>query len=305
MAAVDSAASGNYFPALYTGEAHDSKTTSIPVGTANDNVMRSVATDRFPLKGVPADARRCYKFKEVSLPLVSVEKLCVHGMKVHFDEHHVKVYNKNNKLLLVGHRDPLRNLYMIPIEDKQEKEHAPEPRVGPRKEPNVNTSMRITAPGIPRSLLVPKSPDPPGPVQQAASAYEIRNVPALISYLHATAGWIPKETLLEGINNNFYRSWPGLTAPRVRKHLKKQENTVFGHQKLVQKGIRPRKKKRRSKKHDVGVALFDPDDDDDMKNLIAMDLPGQFPTTSASGNKYIFVMVDYDSDYIKFTPMTS
>ena len=51
--------------------------------------------------------------------------------------------------------------------------------------------------------------------------------------------------------------------------------------------------------------MFDPDDDDNMKNLIAMDLPGQFPTTSASGNKYIFVMIDYDSDYIKFTPMTS
>ena len=83
----------------------------------------------------------------------------------------------------------------------------------------------------------------------------------------------------------------------MRKHLKKKEITVFGHQKLVQKGIQPRKKKQRSKKHDVGVALFDPDDDDDMKNLITMDLPGRFPTTSASGNKYIFV--------IKFTPMTS
>ena len=48
---------------------------------------------------------------------VSVGKLCVHGMKVHFDERHVKVYNKDNKLLLVGHRDPIRNLYMIPIKD--------------------------------------------------------------------------------------------------------------------------------------------------------------------------------------------
>ena len=299
MAAVDSAASGNYFPATYRGEAHDSETTSIPVGTANDEVMRSVATDRFPLAGVPAGARRCYKFRQVSLPLVSVGKLCVHGMKVHFDEHHVKVYNQANKLLLVGHRDPLRNLYMIPIEDSQEKENAPEPRVGPKKQSSVN-SMRIIAPGIPRSLSVTKSPDPSELVQTAASAYEIRNVPALISYLHATAGWIPKETLLDGINNNFYRSWPGLTAPRVQRHLKKQEITVFGHQKLVRKGIRPRKKKRRSKIHDVGVALFDPKDDDDMKNLIAMDLPGRFPTTSASGNKYIFVMVDYDSDFFSF-----
>ena len=72
-----------------------------------------------------------------------------------------------------------------------------------------------------------------------------------------------------------------------------------------EKGYAQGKKKRRSKIHDVGVALFDPKDDDDMKNLIAMDLPGRFPTTSASGNKYIFVMVDYDSDCIKFSPMTS
>ena len=89
---------------------------------------------------------------------------------------------------------------MIPIEASQERENAPEPRVGPRKEPSVNI-MRILAPGIPRSLSVPKLPDPLGLVQTAASAYKIRNVPALISYLHATAGWIPKETLHEGINN--------------------------------------------------------------------------------------------------------
>ena len=207
--------------------------------------MRSVAIDQFPLKGVPADARRCYKFKEVSLPLVSVGKFCIHGMKLHFGEHNVKVHNKDNKILLVGYCDPLRSLYMIPIEDNnvsQERVNIPEPRVGPKKEPSVNPSMQITVPGIPRSLSVPKAPVPPEPVQQAAGAYEIRNVPTLISYLDATAGWIPKETLLEGINNNFYRSWPGLTAPRVRKLLKKNETTVFGHQKLVRKGIQPRKK---------------------------------------------------------------
>lgn len=42
-----------------------------------------------------------------------------------------------------------------------------------------------------------------------------------------------------------------------------------------------------------------------MKNVIAMDLPGQYLITSVSRNKYIFVMLDYDSNYIKFTPMIS
>ena len=51
--------------------------------------------------------------------------------------------------------------------------------------------------------------------------------------------------------------------------------------------------------------MLDPNNEDDMKNLIAMDLPGRFPITSASGNKYIFIMLDYDADYIQATPMKS
>ena len=72
MTAVDSAASGKFFPVLYKGEAHDSMAQLIPVGTTNDNVMYSVATDQFPLQGIPADTPQCYKFKEVTLPLVLV-----------------------------------------------------------------------------------------------------------------------------------------------------------------------------------------------------------------------------------------
>ena len=74
--------------------------------------------------------------------------------------------------------------------------------------------------------------------------------------------------------------------------------------KLIRRGIRPSNKKR-TKKHSVGVMLLDPNNEDDLKNLIAMDLPGRFPITSASGNKYIFVMLDYDADYIQATPMKS
>ena len=60
--------------------------------------------------------------------------------------------------------------------------------------------------------------------------------------------------------------------------------------------------KPRSKIHDVGCIIMD---DKELRNLIAMDLPGRFPITSARGYKYIFVMLDYDSDYINAIPMTS
>ena len=68
-------------------------------------------------------------------------------MKVHFDEHHVKVYNKDNKLLLVGHRDPLRNLYMISIEENGDGQ----PRVNVT-EPRVNTTEPMV-PRVPHALM--------------------------------------------------------------------------------------------------------------------------------------------------------
>ena len=116
IAAVDSGASDNYFPATFTGENHRCPTISHAVGTANGNIMRSVATDRFTMPGVPSTGRGCKKFYEVDLPLVSVGKLCVNGMKVSFADEGVEVKNKSNgAIVTTGCRDPVRNLYMLPI----------------------------------------------------------------------------------------------------------------------------------------------------------------------------------------------
>ena len=42
-----------------------------------------------------------------------------------------------------------------------------------------------------------------------------------------------------------------------------------------------------------------------LKELLATDLPGRFPVTSARGHKYLFVMYDYDANYIHATPIKS
>ena len=68
-------------------------------------------------------------------------------------------------------------------------------------------------------------------------------------------------------------------------HLKKMKPTIYGHQKFISNGIRPHTKKNSCKIHDVDVAIFDPNKNDDMKNMIALDLPGKFLITSGSGNK--------------------
>ena len=81
-AAIDLAASDTYFPAWYNGCKHNASAPSTCVGTANDSVMRSVATNVIHLDGIPESACTCKKFIEVTLPLVSVGKLCIHGMTV-------------------------------------------------------------------------------------------------------------------------------------------------------------------------------------------------------------------------------
>ena len=42
-----------------------------------------------------------------------------------------------------------------------------------------------------------------------------------------------------------------------------------------------------------------------LKALLATDLPGRYPVTSARGHKYLFIMYDYDANYIHATPIKS
>ena len=74
---------------------------------------------------------------------------------------------------------------------------------------------------------------------------------------------------------------------------------------MIRQNIRPTNgrapnKDARSKIHNVCVGMID-----DMKNMLAMDLPGRYPITSASGNKYVFIMLDCDTNYIRAIPMKS
>ena len=175
-AAVDSAASGNYFTATYHSEQPDSGVQGLLVGTANDNIMQSVGTDRFVLPGLPSPARACHKFLKVSLPLVLVGTLCIHGMLVLFDKHNVTVFNKLGTIVTQGHKDPNRNLYMILIDTAT----------------NAQPRVLEPSPGIeePPRTLPPAScsPSTNAHIQcWAANAYKICLVLALISYLHAVA----------------------------------------------------------------------------------------------------------------------
>ena len=79
--------------------------------------MRAVATDKLGLKVLPDRARACRKFSDITLPLVSVPQLCDSNMYVLFTKTSVTGTNATGDTVLEGHRDPSRNLYMVPLED--------------------------------------------------------------------------------------------------------------------------------------------------------------------------------------------
>ena len=42
-----------------------------------------------------------------------------------------------------------------------------------------------------------------------------------------------------------------------------------------------------------------------MKNMIGVDFMGRYPMVSRDGNKYILIMYDYDTNYIRGAPVAS
>jgi hypothetical protein len=154
-------------------------------------------------------------------------------------------------------------------------------------------------------------------------------------YLHACAGYPVLITWIRAITNGNYRSWPNILGPKwVKKHLPKSIETTMGHMKAIRSGTRSTKSKHKSSQP-VTVEDVDASDDDEepeleaprphtdtaknhqvafgvveveqsqVKGLVSSDLPGRFPFTSNKGNKYIFVLYDFDSNVIIGKPIKS
>ena len=87
-------------------------------------------------------------------------------------------------------------------------------------------------------------------------------------------------------------------------------NTSMGHMKMVRQGIQSttstdvtdNQSINLSRKHKVGSNMIK---FEELKGLLSVDISGKYPITSVLGNKYIFVLYDYDSNIIIGEPMKS
>jgi hypothetical protein len=169
---------------------------------------------------------------------------------------------------------------------------------------NRPTGQRIQPMARP---LDPTSPLNIGQEHSAHNVYEQKSIQDSISYLHACCFSPITDTWIKSIQNGHVATWPSVTVANVRKYLFKFDATAKGHMNKIRQNIR-------STQPVVEITAPETDMIEEDKwhyiyataletNQIYSDLTCRFPTTSLSGNKYISILYDYDSNSVLSAPM--
>ena len=129
--------------------------------------------------------------------------------------------------------------------------------------------------------------------------------------MHAVCGFPVKSTWLKAVKAGNYLGWPLLTVRNVSKYYPESIETPKGHLNQTRKNVRSTKPKpmpletsdtttlRGKKQRDVYTRVYD------VRSTIFSDQTGRFPTRSQSGNKYLMIMVEIDSNAILVEPLSS
>ncbi len=129
--------------------------------------------------------------------------------------------------------------------------------------------------------------------------------------MHAVCGYPVKSTWLKALKAGNYIGWPMLTECNVNKYYPETSETSKGHMNQTRKNVRSTKAKRTpletfdtlqlhgKKVRDIYTTIHD------VRKTMFSDQTGQFPMHLQSGNKYIMVLVEMDSNAILVEPMKS
>jgi hypothetical protein len=163
-------------------------TVTIPSGEG----IRSSHTCDVNLANMPA--RQGHILPDLVHSLLSVGKFCDDGYDVRFTRTQCEI-QRDNCLILQGHRDPISRLWLMPLA-------APAPKPPPSAGDANNYGL---------------------------TAYTSSSKSELVQFLHASAFSPVPATLIEAIGKNQFGTWPGFTTKAIRRHLPKSFATAQGH----------------------------------------------------------------------------
>ena len=287
IAKADSGASGHYFS---SADAHilQNPTSSVPalrVRIPNGENLKSVSSGTLPLSYLGDAAKVVHTFPHLKTSLISVGQLCDDDCIVQFARDDV-IVAKDDKIVLTGERNHTDGLWDIPLHSGFP---SPLPSIGRHSQMNV-------------ILRNDKSKS------------------ELAQYFHAICMFPTLRLWRNKILQGNFISWPGLN-PELLRHLPKSINTYLGHMRHEAKNLRSTKLVPPmdsslaadleedpipadfpyQRQHECYVTIMDMDP----TSTAYLDLTGSFPYVSSRGNRYIFVLYDYDSNAILVQPIKS
>jgi len=245
--------------------------------------MTSTHEAELDLPMLPPDARHVHIVPELtSLSLISIGQLCDAGCIVTFTATAVTC-EWNEQIILVGHRAPKTRLWHLEL---------------PNSDP-VRSSSPISH----------------SPTQQANATIGAATPAQLVAFAHATLFSPPLSTLEQALKKGYLTNFPGLTATLLRKYPPQSIPMIKGHLDQTRQNLRSTKDKPtdvptdsddypitptgHERTHHCYVALMEP------TGQVYTDQTGRFITPSSTGNNYLMVLYDYDSNSIMAAPIKS
>jgi Reverse transcriptase (RNA-dependent DNA polymerase) len=260
---IDSGSTGHYFAPTNTLSNLQPTETPLAVQVANQQMMHSTHTAEIPLPFLPLAARQVNIFPDMHRSLVAVSPLCDAGCTVTFDN--------TTCLIHCPSGDTIRC---------------------PRQADGL-----WTLPQQSRRTAMAASPPTSTPEELVAFAHAALFSPAL-------------STLLMALKKQYLPPFPGLTEDSLRKHPPHSEATTMGHLDNRRQHVRSTKPKDtpltdtfpeptpdNHRSHLCYLAAAEP------KQVVYTDQTGRLPHPSASGNNYLLIAYDYDSNAILLRPI--
>jgi hypothetical protein len=217
--------------------------------------------------------------------LLSIPQLCTNGCKAELDNEAIRIM-RDDQVVLAGTRCLDTGLWHIDVTN-----------------PIPKTDVEEF------DTLVSETETPSVPPPFSANAAAGSSKPAdLVAFSHA-ALWSPAlSTLEKALEKKYISNIPGLSQQLLRKYPPHSRATVKGHLDQLRQGTKSTKSKsppvedfefpfelsanNETQSHECFAALIPP------TGLIYTDQTGRFVCPSETGNNYLMVLYDYDSNAI-------
>lgn len=233
---------------------------------------------------------RAYVFPQLKGSLLSISQLVDLGLRVTYCKTMVKAIDKDDNIVIQGHRDTRSGLWMVDLKLLS---------IASDISGEASAAVRIDSFSS----------------GSASAAIRLDSASDFVNYWHAAYGSPAASTFVEAIDNG-YICVPGLSSAKVRRHLPNTIATAHGHLTATRKGVQSTKPNKQSKTISLpDTAIPDvplsPEKrlwvkiDDVKSGRTHADATGPLPMRARSNALYQIIFYNEDTNYIHVETSTS